>query len=97
MARCLTVFMFGRHSLPPQPVSTPLFSPTVRSRIERVTVIAVNIETPTPIRSVKAKPRTGPLPKLYSSSDVTAVHRLLSKIAVKARLKELMGVGVKKG
>ena len=61
--------------------------------VEGDTVIAVNIETTTPIASVNAKPLTTLVPKKYKITQVKIVVMFESKILVKALSKpELIAV-----
>src|SRR3989344_196238 len=56
-------------------------------KIVLVTVIAVNIETKTPIAKVTAKPRTSPVPIKYKIPAVISEEILESLIEDQARLK----------
>ena len=53
----------------------------------RLTVMALNILTATPMARVTAKPRTPPLPKPKSTAQMMRVEMLESRIEVHARLK----------
>ena len=58
----------------------------MRSRF-RLTVMALNMLTATPMARVTAKPRTPPLPKPKSTAQMMRVEMLESRIEVHARLK----------
>ena len=53
--------------------------------MSRVTTMAVNIETDSPMISVVAKPRTGPLPRKKRIPAAMRVVTLASKMVQKAR------------
>ena len=63
--------------------------PTSWFNSQRLTVIAVNIDTSTPINNVMAKPTIGPEPKFQSTTATISVVRFESIIATSARLNPL--------